>query len=118
VDVLETEKAWVVRVAVAGVPSRDLRVAVERDALCVRGVRSPHPGATAGEEVLRHHQLEIEPGPFEARVAIGGAIEREQVSARLEDGVLTVHLPKRGPRRIEIEETQEAHGAPELDDAS
>jgi len=118
VDVLETEKAWVVRVAVAGVSSRDLRVAVERDALCVRGVRSPHPHATAGEEVLRHHQLEIEPGPFEARVAIGGAIEREQVSARLEDGVLTVHLPKRAPRRIEIQETREAQAAPEADDAS
>jgi HSP20 family protein len=108
VDVLETEKAWVVRVAVAGVWSGDLRVAVERDVLCVRGVRSPHAGATGGEEVLRHHQLEIEPGPFEARVTVGGAIEREQVSARLEDGVLTVRLPKSAPRRIEIQETPEA----------
>jgi len=103
VDVLETEKAWVVRVEVAGVGNRDLRVAVERGALCVRGVRSPSAGAPGGEEVLRHHQLEIEAGPFEARVAIGGAIEREQVSARLEDGVLTVRLPKQAPRRIEVQ---------------
>jgi len=102
VDVLETEKAWVVRVAVAGVANRDLKVAVEREVLCVRGVRSSHTGALGGEEVLRHHQLEIEPGPFEARVPIGGAIERDQVSARLEDGVLTVRLPKRGPRRIDV----------------
>jgi HSP20 family protein len=103
VDVFETAKAWVVRVAVAGVPSRELRVAVERDVLCVRGVRSPSSAAPGGEEVLRHHQLEIEPGPFEARVPIGGAIEREQVSARLEDGILTVRLPKRAPRRIEVQ---------------
>jgi HSP20 family protein len=102
VDVLETEKAWVVRVEVAGVPNRDLRVAVERDALVVRGVRSPSPRAAGGEDVLRHHQLEIQPGPFEARVRLAGAIERAQVSARLEDGVLTVRLPKQAPRRIEI----------------
>lgn len=89
------------RVAVAGVANRDLKVAVERDSLVVRGVRSPHSG---GEEVLRHHQLEIEPGPFEARVAIRGSVEREQVSARLEDGVLTVRLPKSAPRRIEVQD--------------
>jgi len=108
VDVLETEKAWVVRVALAGVANRDLRVAVERDVLCVRNVRSPHTDATGGEKILRHHQLEIEPGPFEARVTLGGAVEREQVSARLEDGLLIVHLPKCAPRRIEIRETPEA----------
>ena len=100
---LETEKAWLVRVALAGVSSRDVRVAVERDVLCVRGVRSPSTGASGAEEVLRHHQLEIEPGPFEARVPIAGAIERGQVSARLEDGVLIVRLPKRAPRRIEVQ---------------
>jgi len=110
VDVLETEKAWVVRVAVAGVANRDLRVAVERDVLCVRGVRSPHTGAAGGEEVLAHHQLEIEPGPFEARITLGGAVEREQVSARLEDGLLIVHLPKRAPRRIEIQDPPETEG--------
>jgi len=101
--VLETEKAWVVRVALAGVSSREVRVAVEGDVLCVRGARSPSSGAPGAEEVLRHHQLEIEPGPFEARVPIAGAIERGQVSARLEDGVLVVRLPKRAPRRIEVQ---------------
>ncbi|MBW2312885.1 MAG: Hsp20/alpha crystallin family protein [Deltaproteobacteria bacterium] len=109
-DVFETEKSWVVRIAVAGVANRDLRVAVERDVLCVRGVRSPHGRALGGEEVLRHHQLEIEPGPFEARVPIAGAIERDQVEARLEDGVLTVRLPKlpkRAPRRIEVQDRAE-----------
>ena len=110
-DVFETEKAWVVRVAVAGVANRDLRVTVERDALCVRGVRSPSSRAPGGEDVLRHHQLEIEPGPFEARVPIGGPIERGQVAARLEDGVLTVRLPKVAPRQIEVEGAPQSTGS-------
>jgi HSP20 family protein len=101
VDVLETEKAVLVRVAVAGVASRDVRVALEGQLLCIRGTRSQPRG---DEEVLRHHQLEIEPGPFEARVRIPIAVERDQVSARLEDGVLTVRLPKRAARRIEVRE--------------
>ena len=98
-DVFETEKAVVVRVAVAGVARSDLRVALEGKLLCVRGMRSQRPGE---EDVLRHHQLEIEPGRFEARVPIPVSVERDQVEARLEDGVLTVRLPKRGARRIEV----------------
>ncbi|NNL65886.1 MAG: Hsp20/alpha crystallin family protein, partial [Myxococcales bacterium] len=65
----------------------------------VRGVRH-QPG---GDEVQRHHRLEIEQGPFEARVRIPVAIERNAVSAHLEEGVLTVRLPKRAPRRIEVQ---------------
>jgi HSP20 family protein len=99
VDVYETEKTVVVRVALAGVHSDDLRVAVEGDVLCVRGSRR-QPRET--EEVLRHHQLEIEPGPFEARVRIAVPFERGEVAARLEDGVLCIRLPKRAPRRIEV----------------
>lgn len=93
-----------VRVEVAGVRNADLRVAVEGERLCIRGVRS-QPGRD--EDVLRHHQLEIEQGPFEARVRLPAAIERTQVSARLEEGVLTVRLPKRAPRRIEVQRAGE-----------
>lgn len=96
----ETEKAVVVRVAVAGVRSADLRVAVEGEKLCVRGMRSQ---PSRDEDVLRHHQLEIEAGPFEARVRLPATIERDQVQANLEDGVLTVRLPKRAPRRIPVQ---------------
>jgi HSP20 family protein len=88
-----------VRVALAGVRNRELRVAVEADVLCVRGVRQHAP---EGEEILRHHQLEIEPGPFEARVRLPGAIDRTAVQARLDDGLLTVHLPKQASRRIPV----------------
>lgn len=98
-DVFETEKALVVRVEVAGVRNADLRVAVEGELLCIRGVRH-QPG---GDDVQRHHRLEIEQGPFEARVRIPLAIERDAVSAHLEEGILTVRLPKRAPRRIAVQ---------------
>ena len=97
-DVFETEKAIVVRIELAGVRRGDLRVSVERDMLYVRGVRRPPEDA----EVQRLHRMEIAFGPFERSVRIAIPFERDQVSANLEDGYLSVRLPKRQPRSIEV----------------
>ena len=47
--------------------------------------------------------MEIATGPFERRVSIPVAFQRDRVSAHLADGVLTVRLPKRAAVRLEIE---------------
>ena len=106
VDVFETEKAVVVRVELAGVRGDDLRVSVDGEALRISGVRmAPEP-----VEVKRLHQMEIATGPFERRLRVPIAFQREGVTAQLADGFLTVTLPKQVPvrRSIEIEsETSE-----------
>lgn len=99
-DVFETEKAVVVRVELAGVRREDLRVSVDGDVLHVRGVRRPPEHS---EALQRLHQMEIAFGPFERSVQIAIPFERDGVSARLEDGYLSVTLPKRTPRRVELE---------------
>ena len=100
-DVFETEKDVVVRVELAGVHGDDLRVTVDGELLRVRGVRRPPETA----DVRRLHQMEIASGPFERRVRIPIAFDRDAVTAHLSDGFLTVTLRKRGParRRVEIE---------------
>ena len=101
VDVFETEEAVVVRVELAGVRSDDLRVRVDGEALRISGVRmAPEP-----VEMRRLHQMEIATGPFERRLRLPIACQREGVSAHLADGFLTVTLPKRVPvhRKIEVE---------------
>ncbi len=104
--VFETEKAVVVRVELAGVRGDDLRVSVDGEALRISGVRmAPEPVA-----VQRLHQMEIAAGPFERRLRVPIAFQREGVTAQLADGFLTVTLPKQVPvrRSIEIEsETSE-----------
>jgi HSP20 family molecular chaperone IbpA len=47
--------------------------------------------------------MEIAFGPFERSVRIAIPFERDQVAAHLEDGYLSVKLPKRLPRTIEVE---------------
>jgi HSP20 family protein len=98
-DVLETGDAVVVRVELAGVESADLRVSVDGPEVRIRGVRA----APQGARVTRLHQMEIASGPFERRVHIPVAFDREQVSANLSNGFLTIRLMKRVRREVPIE---------------
>ncbi|HEX5066959.1 MAG TPA: Hsp20/alpha crystallin family protein [Myxococcota bacterium] len=99
VDVVETEDEVVVRVELAGVHSRDLRVGVDGSELCISGQRV----AAESSGVRRLHQMEIATGPFERRLRIPVGFDRERVSAHLADGILTIQLPKRGRRSVAVE---------------
>jgi HSP20 family protein len=97
-DVFETEKEIVVRVDLAGVRSSDLRVTVDGSMLRISGVRVSGDSS----EVKRLHQMEIATGPFERRVRVPVAFDRDRVVAHLSDGFLTVSLSKRLPMRREV----------------
>jgi len=99
VDVFETETAVVVRLEMAGVRAGDLHVDVDGSVVKIRGVRR----MPVVEDVRRLHQMEIAFGPFESAVRVGIPFDRERVSAHLENGLLEVRLPKRGPVTIAVE---------------
>lgn len=98
-DVFETGEHVVVRVEIAGVQSRDLRVTVDGEVLRISGVRP----SNEARGVERLHQMEIMSGPFERRLRIPVAFDRDRVSAHLADGVLTVTLGKKGRREVNVE---------------
>ena len=97
VDVFETEDAFVVRAELAGVRRGDLRVTVDGEVLRVRGIR-----AGGGARAVRLHQMEIATGPFERSLRIPSEVDRERVTAHLEDGLLTVTMEKRKPVRRSV----------------
>lgn len=100
VDVYETDAAIVVRAEIAGVRNQDLSVSIDAQTLRIHGVRP----APEGPDVRRLHQMEIATGPFERRVRISIAFDKDRVSAHVGDGFLTVTLPKRneGPRVVRV----------------
>jgi HSP20 family protein len=100
VDVYETDANVVVRAEIAGVRSQDLSVSVDGQSLRIHGIRP----APEGPDVTRLHQMEIASGPFERRVQISIAFEKDRVSAHVGDGFLTVTLPKQsaGPRPVRV----------------
>jgi len=101
VDVFETADAVIVRAELPGVRGPDIRVSVDGEILRIGGVRRV-PSDVA---VRRLHQMEIAFGPFEREVRISIPFDRKQVSAHLEDGFLSVMLPKQAPvrRRVEVD---------------
>jgi HSP20 family protein len=98
VDVFETDTGVVVLVEIAGIRSEDLRVTVDGEVLRISGVRR----VPERPDVKRLLQMEIAAGPFERRLRIPIAFDRDQVSAHLSDGFLTVTLPRRAPQRRSV----------------
>ena len=90
-DVYETERAVVVRVELAGVASSDVRVVVDGEYLQISGRRS----FSRSGETQRHLLIEIGQGAFERVLRTRAAYDPDQVSARLENGILTIELPRR-----------------------
>jgi HSP20 family protein len=99
-DIFETEDALVVLMEIPGVEKKDVEVNLENDALRVEG-RIDY-GKYEGLEPL---YTEYNVGHFARSFALSNKIDRQQISAELSDGVLTLTLKKAKeaqPRRIAI----------------
>ena len=108
-DVVETEEAIVIHAEVAGLEPEELSVAVEGDLVIVSGRRSPARVDDAG---ARYLCMERRRGAFSRAVRIEQAVNSHDGHARLEQGLLTVVLPRitdqrRRRRPLPIEHTSE-----------
>ena len=95
VDVRETDETLEILVDVPGIPAEALRVLFRRDVLLVAGEKAP-PAAT---EEQTYHLVEREFGRFARAVRLNGAFNIPDARATVEDGELTVVLPKLIERR-------------------
>lgn len=90
VDIYETEEAVILVAEVAGLTRQDVRVLVDGQVVRIYGHRHPtccNPGA-------RYHRMEISSGGFVRSFRIDVPFKDSKVSARFEDGLLYVILPK------------------------
>jgi HSP20 family protein len=92
VDVYETTDRYVIAAELPGLARDDIELAIEDTRLVIRGRRIDHK-APAGE-VLHFHQVERGHGAFTRTFEFAASIDAEAVSADLDNGVLTVTLPK------------------------
>ncbi len=99
-DIYETEEALSVVMEMPGVEKNDLNVALENDVLRVDGHIdfSKYEGM---EPVYTEYNI----GHYTRSFKLSNKIDQGQISAQLEDGMLTLTLPKAKeaqPRRISI----------------
>jgi len=98
-DVEETDDAYLVELEVPGIKRDDLDIEVSGRRLSVRGERKEKERVG----VLRRRERAV--GRFSYELTLPSGIEEDEVEARLDDGVLSIRLPKperERPRRIEI----------------
>jgi HSP20 family protein len=99
-DIYETDEALAVVMEMPGVEKKDLAVDLENDVLRVDG-RIDFTKYKDMEPVYAEYNV----GHYARSFTLGGAVDREKISASLEDGVLTLTLPKAKhaqPRKIAI----------------
>jgi len=100
VDIESTPEGYVLQAEMPGVNKEGIEVTVENGDLILSGRRLPLE--VSGELVHR----ESRPNDFRRVYELDPSIDTGRISARIENGVLTVNLPKAEsvkPRRIELE---------------
>lgn len=100
VDLRETEEALYVTADLPGVAEDDLEITLKEEVLTLAGKRS-----VDAPEGHRAHVQERRPYSFARSFALPSRVDADKVSARFDDGVLTVELPKAEaakPRQIAI----------------
>ena len=103
-DVHEQADEYVVKIELAGMRDAEIEVMVEESHLIVRGQRAEQRSDSV-ESVL---ELGISYGPFQLDFALNVPVQEEHITARYDDGLLFITLPKRppqprAPRRITIQ---------------
>jgi HSP20 family protein len=99
-DIFETEDALTVVMEVPGVDREAIDIAVENDVLRIEAKIDP-----SKYEGMQPLYTEYNVGHFARSFTLSNKIDQQQISARLEDGVLTLTLQKAReaiPRKISI----------------
>jgi HSP20 family protein len=101
INLSEDKSNYYVRAELPGVKAADLDIQATSNNLAIAGERK----IPAEEEGARYHRREREAGSFSRMINLPGAINTAGVTASLENGVLTVIVPKAEiakPRQITV----------------
>ncbi|MDO8593150.1 MAG: Hsp20/alpha crystallin family protein [bacterium] len=90
IDVYQTPDKLVVKSTIAGVKPADIDISINNDMLTIRGKRESQ------EKISEEHYLikECYWGGFSRSIILPVEVEAENVEAAIDNGVLTVILPK------------------------
>lgn len=98
-DIMEQEDGFYIYMDLPGVPKENLVIDLEENELTVTAKTAiPGEGESYGE-------MQFGNGEYHQTVSLSDIVDRERIAAKLQDGVLRIHLPRvvsQQPRKIEI----------------
>jgi HSP20 family protein len=106
-DVREDEHGITVTAELPGIDAKDIEISVQDDVLEIRGQKCEEQK----NEQENYYMVERSYGAFSRRVTLPAEVESEQAEASMNNGVLTLHLPKAqtkaGKKTISIQESSQ-----------
>jgi len=98
-DVIENEKEYVIEAMLAGVKKEDVTVDINERRLSIEAVRKE-------DKDLKYNRKESFTGTYKRSFILPDDADADNIDATMEDGVLTVKIPKleepRSKKKIEI----------------
>ncbi len=98
-NILERADGYDLQAEMPGVNREGLEVTVDKGMLTITGKRVPRP--VKGRELFR----ETRPTDYRRVFELDPSIDAERITARIDQGLMTMHLPKAErvkPRKIEV----------------
>ena len=92
VDVSENDSAYAVRAELPGMKKEDVKVTIDGNRVSIRAERRQESEEKEGDTVLRR---ECYYGAQARSFALANEIDEASATASYEDGILTLHLPKK-----------------------
>lgn len=102
IDLIENDKEYLVKASVAGFDPKKIDITYDNNTLSIKGEVEQE---NVKEEEGKYHVRERSYGSFYRSITMPGLVDQTQISADTENGILTVHLPKRPeaqPKKIEV----------------
>lgn len=94
INVMESDADYKVELAAAGMRKEDFDVKINADGDLTVRMENRHGANEEENKNGRYLRREFAYGKFEQTLILPDDVDREQISARVADGVLTVTLPK------------------------
>ena len=102
IDAFDRETELVVRVELPGVKPEDVDITVEDRTLTISGKRQFEETVEQGN----YHRREIFTGEFKRTLVLPEGLAAEEITAKAENGLLSVILPRRPevlPRKVKVD---------------
>ena len=101
-NVKETEKAYIVELAAPGMQKEDFNVHIDGEGNLVVNMEKKEEKKREEEKGTRYLRHEFSYSKFEQTLILPDDVKREDISAKVEHGVLTVELPKTVEEKVDV----------------
>lgn len=109
INVIESDKDYKVEVAAPGLTKKDFNIHLTDNNELVISMEKRNESKQEDKENKRYLRREFSYSKFQQSLVLPDDVEREKINASVNDGVLTIDLPKRDP-----EDKQKAHKVIEI----